>query len=428
VADPPRLVELAPLTHTGRVRPHNEDRFLADPPLLVVADGMGGAQAGEVAAAVAVEAVAGLGADTSVGRLRKAVEEANRSIREMAAADPDRSGMGTTVTAALLEQGRLELVHVGDSRAYLLRDGALRRLTDDHSIVGELVRRGLLTEEEADAHPQRNVITRALGAEPEVQVDELVYELRSGDVILLCTDGLYAEIGEPLIADIIAGAPTLAQAADGLVEAANEAGGSDNITVVLARFDGGGAGAGAEAAADGDAVDESGSTARFRIGDGGGGGGEPGTPTLTLTGHPDGGVEAPGKRTGVRPRLLERVPRRRSRRAPILIGVVVVLGAAAATATYIGSRTYFVDAAPDGSVAVFHGLPLSALGLDLFSRWQDTRVPASVVRASSPGTLGRSTDGQGEAVAAAVRVIWSYGLPAAPRIVAAPQRPSGSTP
>ena len=419
MADPPRLVELAPLTHTGRVRPHNEDRFLADPPLLVVADGMGGAQAGEVAATVAVEAVAGLGADTSVGRLRQAVEEANRSIRQMAAADPDRSGMGTTVTAALLEQGRLELVHVGDSRAYLLRDGALRRLTDDHSIVGELVRRGLLTEEEADAHPQRNVITRALGAEPEVQVDELVYELRSGDVILLCTDGLYAEVGEDVIARIIAGAPTLAQAADGLVGAANEAGGSDNITVVLARFNGEPAAAVAEVA------DESGNTARFQIGGGGTGGAAAGPPTVTLTGHPEGG-EARGKRAGVRPRLLERVPRRRSRRAPILIGVVVVLAAAAATATYIGSRTYFVDAAPDGTVAVFHGLPVSLLGLDLFTRWQDTGVPASVVRASSPGALGRSTDGQGEAVATAVRLIWSNGLPEIPRIVAAPG--SASTP
>jgi serine/threonine protein phosphatase PrpC len=424
VADPPRLVELAPLTHTGRVRPHNEDRFLADPPLLVVADGMGGAQAGEVAATVAVEAVAGLGADTSVGRLRQAVEEANRSIREMAAADPDRSGMGTTVTAALLENGRLELVHVGDSRAYLLRDGALRRLTDDHSIVGELVRRGLLTEEEADAHPQRNVITRALGAEPEVQVDELVYELRSGDVILLCTDGLYAEVGEAAIARIIAGAPTLAEAADALVEAANQAGGSDNITVVLARFAGQEAEDVAEAEAAGPA-DESGTTARFQI-DGAGGGGT--APTVTLTGHPEGGVEAPGKQAGVRPRLLERVPRRRSRRTPILIGVVVVLAAAAATATYIGSRTYFVDAAPDGSVAVFHGLPVSVLGVDLFSRWQDTGVPASLVRKSSPGTLGRSTDGQGEAVATAVRLVWKDGLPAVPRLVAAPAHGSASAP
>jgi len=424
VPDPPRLVELAPLTHTGRIRPHNEDRFLAEPPLLVVADGMGGAQAGEVAAAVAVEAVAGLGTDTSVGRLRQAVEEANRSIREMAAADPERSGMGTTVTAALLEPGRLELVHVGDSRAYLLRDGALRRLTDDHSIVGELVRRGLLTEEEADAHPQRNVITRALGAEPEVQVDELVYELRPGDVILLCTDGLYAEVGDDAIAGIIAGAQSLAEAADGLVEAANAAGGSDNITVVLARFAGEPAGqaeAGAEADT-GEFPDVSGATARFQVG-----GSDPaaGSPTVTLTGHPQGGAEVPGKRAGVRPRLLERVPRRRSRRAPILIGVAAVLAAGVATATYIGSRTYFVDAASDGTVTVFHGLPVSILGLDLFSRWQDTGLSAGVVRAASPGVLGRSTDGQGEAVATAVRLIWANGLPQVPRIApAAPHTPA----
>jgi PPM family protein phosphatase len=417
VADPPRLVELAPLTHTGRVRPHNEDRFLAEPPLLVVADGMGGAQAGEVAAAVAVEAVAGLGAQASMGRLRQAVEEANRSIREMAAADPERSGMGTTVTAALLDDGRLELVHVGDSRAYLLRDGALRRLTDDHSIVGELVRRGLLTEEEADVHPQRNVITRALGAEPEVQVDERQYELRSGDVILLCTDGLYAEIGEPRIAEIIAGAATLAEAADGLVAAANAAGGSDNITVVLARVDGDRA----AAAADGvtEAEDESESTAQFPAI----GAGEPaaGPPPLTVTGRPHGqGVVSPPGKQSRRPQVLERVPRRRSRRLPIAIGALVIVGGAAATAAYVGSRTYFVDAAHDGSVTVFHGLPFSALGLDLFSRWQDTGLAAEAVRATAPGALGRGANGQGEAVASAVRLIWSHGLPEAPVI-----RPAG---
>jgi protein phosphatase len=351
------------------------------------------------------------------------VEAANRSIREMAAADPERSGMGTTVTAALLDDGRLELIHVGDSRAYRLRDGALERLTQDHSIVGELVRRGLLTEEEADVHPQRNVITRALGAEPEVQVDERQYELRSGDVILLCTDGLYAEIGEPRITEIIVGSATLAEAADALVAAANAAGGSDNITVVLARFDGdravAGVGAGAEA------EDESESTAQFPAV--GAGAGEPaaGPPPVTVTGRPHG--EGPAGKRGLRAHVLERVPRRRSRRLPIAIGALAIVGGAAATAAYVGSRTYFVDAAPDGSVTVFHGLPFSALGLDLFSRWQDTGLAAEAVRAAAPGALGRGANGQGEAVAMAVRLIWSHGLPAAPVIrPAEPGSRSGS--
>src|SRR5262249_19938222 len=165
-------VELSARSDVGRVRAHNEDRYLAAPPLLAVADGMGGAQAGEVAAGVAVDHLEALGPDPSPEALQAAIVEANEAIRRMAAEDPERAGMGTTVTAALLgDGGRLELMHVGDSRAYLLRAGGLRQLTDDHSVVAELVRRGSIAPEEAEVHPQRNVITRALGAEDGVEVD-----------------------------------------------------------------------------------------------------------------------------------------------------------------------------------------------------------------------------------------------------------------
>jgi serine/threonine protein phosphatase PrpC len=236
-----RHLELSVRSDTGRVRAHNEDRYLVSPPLLAVADGMGGAQAGEVAAEVAVEHLQALERPLAAARLRTAIEEANELIRRMAAEDPNRAGMGTTVTAALLgDDGRLELLHVGDSRAYLLRRGELRQLTDDHSVVAELVRRGTLAPEEAESHPQRNVITRALGAEPEVLVDHGQVPLEPGDIILLCTDGLSAYVPEQEIRRVLVDSPTLEEAARALVEDANQAGGVDNVTVLLARVGVGG--------------------------------------------------------------------------------------------------------------------------------------------------------------------------------------------
>ena len=167
--------------------------------------------------------------------MRASVGRANAAIRRMAREDPDKSGMGTTFTAAMLEDGRLDVVHVGDSRAYLWRDGKLRQLTEDHSVVAELVRRGSISPEDAEHHPHRNVITRALGAEPEVTVDTFSEYLRDGDVVMLCSDGLSSYVSEEDIAAALADAVTLADAAKGLVERANGAGGTDNVTVVLAR-------------------------------------------------------------------------------------------------------------------------------------------------------------------------------------------------
>jgi PPM family protein phosphatase len=154
----------------------------------------------------------------------------------MAAEDPERAGMGTTVTAALLgDGGRLELMHVGDSRAYLLRAGELRQLTEDHSVVAELVRRGSIAPEEAEVHPQRNVITRALGAEDGVEVDRTEVSLEPGDVIVLCTDGLCGYVSDEVIRRRLTESATLEDAAAALVEDANAAGGVDNVTVILAR-------------------------------------------------------------------------------------------------------------------------------------------------------------------------------------------------
>jgi protein phosphatase len=234
-----RASEATCKTDTGRQRRDNEDSAFARSPVFVVADGMGGAQAGEVASRLAVEAFEqGLPDDGSPEeRLAARVREANRQIYERSRADRGRAGMGTTLTAAYVDEAHVAIAHVGDSRAYLFRDGTLQRLTQDHSLVDELVRRGKLTEEQAAEHPQRSIITRALGPEPDVEVDTWTYPARSGDVVLLCSDGLTSMIPEDLVREVLTANDNLDAAGDALIDAANEAGGRDNITVVLFRLE-----------------------------------------------------------------------------------------------------------------------------------------------------------------------------------------------
>ena len=229
-----RIGRAAAVTDTGRQRLRNEDAFVCEPPLFAVADGMGGARAGEVAARLAATALeeAGRGVDDMEGL----ITEANRRIWERSVADPKTAGMGTTVTAALVDGrgGNVTIGHVGDSRAYLRRSGALEQLTTDHSLVAELVEGGLLTPEEAERHPQRSAITRALGTEPTVEVDVFRVEAVPGDLFLICSDGLSSMVDDDELASVIGeaeGEP--ARAAEGLVAAANANGGQDNITVVL---------------------------------------------------------------------------------------------------------------------------------------------------------------------------------------------------
>lgn len=234
-----KLVETAALTDTGRKRRHNEDSHVYAPPLFVVADGMGGAQAGEVASGLVVAAFGDFHEADHLGgteRLAAVIREANRRIYERATNDAEASGMGTTVTAALIEGDRIAVAHVGDSRAYRIRDGKLEQLTQDHSLVGDLVRSGRLTPEEADVHPQRSVITRALGTDPDVDVDTAVHEAQPGDVLLLCSDGLSSMVPDDVIMRIVSESARLDEAARALVQAANKSGGDDNITTVLFRF------------------------------------------------------------------------------------------------------------------------------------------------------------------------------------------------
>lgn len=223
-------------THPGRRRRHNEDAYVIEPPLFAVADGMGGAKAGEVASGLAASALKEGGADgaTAEERVTGLIQEANRRVFRRANEDRDASGMGTTMTVALVDGERVVFGHVGDSRAYLIRNGSTDQLTDDHSLVAELVRSGRLTPEEAESHPQRSVITRAVGTEADVDVDVFSIDPAPGDLFLICSDGLTDMVDNRTIADAVEQhREDLNQAAKALVAAANRGGGEDNITVVL---------------------------------------------------------------------------------------------------------------------------------------------------------------------------------------------------
>jgi PPM family protein phosphatase len=220
---------------TGRRRRRNEDNYVVAPPLFAVADGMGGAQAGEVASQLAASALEADDSDVLEGtkRIDALIQEANRRIYDRASTDPTASGMGTTMTVALVEGMTVAIGHVGDSRAYLVRDEHMEQLTEDHSLVNELLKTGKLSEEEAQIHPQRSVITRAVGTDPDVDVDGFTIEAEDGDVFLICSDGLSDMVEDEEILELVhANRDDLDKAVKALVAAANRGGGEDNITAV----------------------------------------------------------------------------------------------------------------------------------------------------------------------------------------------------
>jgi serine/threonine protein phosphatase PrpC len=232
------IVEQVGRTDVGRQRSANEDSLVLQPPFFAVADGMGGARAGEVASAIAAGAFDGASAagEAAEAQLTRILREANRRIYDLAVTDESRRGMGTTLTAAKIHDDEVSLGHVGDSRAYRMRDGELEQITRDHSLVAELERSGQITPEAAEHHPQRSIITRALGPEPDVEVDTYTLSGREGDLFLLCSDGLTSMISDDEVAAILRTSETLDDAADALIKAANQSGGKDNITVVLFRL------------------------------------------------------------------------------------------------------------------------------------------------------------------------------------------------
>jgi PPM family protein phosphatase len=374
-----RVAEHFERTDTGRQRRGNEDAFYARAPLFAVADGMGGAQAGEVASHLAVEVLEqGLpdGAGSIEERLRARVREANARIMESAQADDARAGMGTTLTVAYVGEDDLTVAHVGDSRLYRLRDGSFERLTDDHSLVEELVRQGKLTPEEADEHPQRSIITRALGAEEGVEADSHTWAGRDGDVYLICSDGLTSMIPEAHVAKILAEAPSLAGAGRMLIDAANDAGGRDNITVVLFRLEEIAAGAPApQETAEHQAV------AREP---------EPAGPA-TAAAPATATVTAPVARKQPRPARRDAPARRRRRRPRVPVGPILVLFLVACVVlgAYFASQTvYFVGASNDGFVTVYRGLPYDLpAGLDLYSVNYESGVPVDELTPAQKKTV-----------------------------------------
>jgi PPM family protein phosphatase len=398
-----RIAEHFHASDLGRQRQGNEDNLFVRAPLFVVADGMGGAQAGEVASEMAVESFdAGLPGGEPAAGLVKVIEEANRRIHDRSRAEAKRAGMGTTVTAAYVGEQEVTIAHVGDSRAYLLRDGELIRLTRDHSLVGELVARGKLTEEQAETHPQRSVITRALGPEPDVQVDVQAYHARSGDVFMVCSDGLTSMVPESRVKPILEGAGSLEQAGRELIAAANDAGGRDNITVILFRVEE----VDDRRGTDGDVLTTEYDTFAGESVEPRQGVTKP-SPTATAAQEEEyrrhgtvalqslapsdpraqeGGAAAPAreapKRTMPLPDAPPTSPRRRRRlrrlRSPgaVLLVVAVVLplliGACLAT-----RAVYFIGTDPDDgrTVAIFRGLPYELpFGIELYEHYYDSGV------------------------------------------------------
>jgi protein phosphatase len=401
-----RVADSISRTDTGRQRRGNEDSSYARAPLFVVADGMGGARAGEVASHIAVQAFErGLPDEGNPEeRLSTVVQRANREIHDASLNEQERAGMGTTIIAAYLTDDGVALAHVGDSRAYLLRDDKLTRLTEDHSLVEELVRGGKLTEEEALDHPQRSIITRALGPEPIVEVDTFTYPLRPGDVILLCSDGLTSMIPERQVELALVQSGSLAEAAGRLIDEANAAGGRDNITVVLFRVEQ--AGDGTEPIDQPTIIASAPDTGSYEADL---------TPREVRSASGPAGPEAASRPFFVQPARLARnqapVPgvagnrgeRRVSRLARfsvilmIVATVLFVVGAAA----YLGTRQlYFLGTNGQGTVVVFRGAPYTLpFGIPAYETFYVSGVPASTIPKDRRATiLNHAIHGQNGAI------------------------------
>jgi serine/threonine protein phosphatase PrpC len=339
------LRQRAAITDPGRRRRRNEDAYVLEPPLFAVADGMGGAQAGEIASRIAASVLRDSPEQSGEEAVVALIQEANRRVYEAAATDEARQGMGTTITAALVEDGTVRIGHVGDSRAYRIRDGQLEQLTEDHSLVAELVRSGRLSPEEADVHPQRSVITRALGTDPDVDVDTFTVEARPGDVFMICSDGLTSMVDDETILDLVERNRTsLDHAMRALVDAANKGGGEDNITIVAFEI--------------GDPVSEETETLPAAPE-------QPADDEATLTeleGVPTVDDTMLVTRDGLEAHHAPADEGRRVSRTAVLAGSAGLIVVLAALVVWSLSRSYFVGAQPDGHVAVYQGFPWNIVG------------------------------------------------------------------
>jgi PPM family protein phosphatase len=372
------FLELQPfgVTDTGRVRQNNEDALLVgegeDETLFVVADGIGGFEAGEVASSLAVDVLKNLQPDES---FKAAIAEANRRIVAAGRGDEKLSGMGTTVVAIRFggtqREPVAEVAHVGDSRAYLMRGGDMNAITEDHSLVAELVRSGDLTRDQAAEHPQKNLITRALGADEEVDVDTTILPIEAGDRILLCSDGLSDMVSEAEISELLADAPADPErVASGLLSAALEAGGNDNITIIVVDVK--------EQPAREAGVED---RPERRSG---------GTSEMLALGSSGQGTLTPPRSKGTqksRPRGTSRAARRKRSRGfwkgfgKLVRGLAIVLVIVAAlTPVYLwGSSRYFFEF-DEGEVVAYQGLPYAPLGIELNQEWRRPSLSQSEIK------------------------------------------------
>lgn len=318
----------------GHIRSGNEDAYLVSPPLFAVADGLGGHSAGEVASSIAVETLQ----DSAPRRvdakaLARAVREANTAVIAAAEDGRGRTGMGTTLTAAMIEGTHVVVAHVGDSRAYLLHLGELQQITEDHSMVADMVRRGTLTAEESRHHPNRSVITRALGSDPNLLVDAFEVEAAPGDRLLLCTDGLTGMIEDDLIEKILAGSRTPQLAVERLIGYANDAGGQDNITAVVVDIE---------------------------------------------NGADEGATRTSGTARGTSYRWLPWV-------LWVTLAVVLVVGAIWAADSYAHTQAYLIE--EDGYIVVYEGVPGSFAGISLHWPVETTTIPIAALDPISAARL-----------------------------------------
>jgi PPM family protein phosphatase len=368
-----RIDDQAFRTDTGRQRNANEDSFFVRAPIFVVADGMGGAQAGEVASKAAADS---FDVDLPDGPpeqvLRETILAANRRIHELARADPSRAGMGTTLTAAIVSAEREEVAigHVGDSRAYRLRGRKLEQLTRDHSLVEEMRRKGQLTEAQAQDHPQRSIITRALGPEPEVEPDVQTVSAAPGDVFLICSDGLTTMLSEEQIAKLLSGATSMAAAVKALVEEANRAGGRDNITALAFRLE------------DAAAPQRQGHDDATLIG--------PAAAEAGLTGTEVRRRAAAAAARDRREQLASKPRRRRLRTAAKVLAALVLVAAIAFGAWYGNRQVWFLGTDGGGRVALYRGLPYELpLGISLY----DERYASPIQTAGLPAKRREAVSG-----------------------------------
>jgi protein phosphatase len=367
----------------GQARERNEDSYMVEEPLFAVADGMGGHRGGAVASSMALETLHEVLREERVAPtgLVEEIKAANQRVLERGEADRELRGMGTTLTALLAEEGKAHIAHIGDSRAYLLRDGSLKQLTEDHTLVQRMVMEGKLLPEEAERHPQRSILTRALGVDEEIEPDTLTLDpVLPGDRLLLCTDGLTGMVDTERIEDVLQSEPDPQRAAETLIDHANAAGGDDNITVLVLDFIEDGS---AEPTSD-TVTGRRGASPQF----GGAAADAVGTtPAAEDAVEDETGVIAPPEEEQPSastieesyPMEAERARRRRKRRVRLVVWSVVV--AALVIGLFVGARMYldnqwYVGVAAD-RVAIYNGIPTKVLGVELSHVEETTNIRAT---------------------------------------------------